>query len=74
MYDNIFVQRLWRSVKYEEVYLHDCQTVPEARVRRGAYFRFYNEERLHETLAYRTPHEVYFGTQAALTSGSEAMV
>lgn len=74
VYDNIFVERLWRSVKYEEVYLHDYQTVPEARAGLGAYFRFYNEERLHETLGYRTPHEMYFGTRAALTSGAEAVV
>ena len=64
LYDNIFVERLWRTVKYEEVYLHDYRTVQEARERLASYFRFYNTERLHETLGYRTPHEVYFGTQA----------
>jgi len=74
VYDNIFVERLWRSVKYEEVYLHDYQTVLEARARLGAYFRFYNEERLHETLGYRTPQEVYFGSRAVLTQASEAVV
>lgn len=61
VYDNIFVERLWRTVKYEEVYLHEYETVAEARERLGAYFRFYNEERLHQALGYRTPHEVYFG-------------
>ena len=66
LYDNIFVERLWRTVKYEEVYLHDYRTVQEARERLASYFRFYNTERLHETLGYRTPHEVYFGTPAVL--------
>jgi len=64
LYDNIFVERLWRTVKYEEVYLHDYQRVREARNGLGRYFHFYNTERLHETLGYRTPHEVYFGTKA----------
>jgi putative transposase len=64
-YDNIFVERLWRSVKYEEVYLHEYQTVADVRTHLAVYFRFYNEERLHETLGYRTPQEVYFGTSAA---------
>jgi putative transposase len=74
VYDNIFVERLWRSVKYEEVYLHDYQTVPEARIHLSDYFEFYNNERPHETLGYRTPHEVYFETRAALTPASEAVV
>lgn len=65
-HDNIFVERLWRSVKYEEVYFHDYQTVPAARIHLSDYFAFYNTERPHETLGYRTPHEVYFGTRAAL--------
>jgi len=60
LYYNIFVERLWRTVKYEEVYLHDYQTVREARNGLGRYFCFYNTERLQETLGYRTPHEVYF--------------
>jgi putative transposase len=64
LFDNIFVERLWRTVKYEEVYLHEYRTVLEAREQLAAYFRFYNTERLHETLGYRTPHEVYFGTPA----------
>ena len=74
VYDNIFVERLWRSVKYEEVYLHDYQTVPAARANLSDYFGFYNNERPHETLGYRTPHEVYFGMRAALVSASEAVV
>jgi putative transposase len=74
VYDNIFVERLWRSVKYEEVYLHDYQTVPEARTHLAAYFDFYNDERPHEALGYRTPQEVYFGTRATLVPASEAVV
>jgi putative transposase len=57
--DNIFVERLWRSVKYEEVYLHDYETVYDARKGLSRYFLFYNMERLHESLGYKTPYEVY---------------
>ena len=74
VYDNIFVERFWRSVKYEEVYLYEYRTVAEARAHLGAYFRFYNEERPHEALDYRTPHEVYFGSSATLASAAEAVV
>jgi putative transposase len=59
VFDNIFVERLWRSVKYEEVYLKDYRTVKEAIQSLGAYFELYNTERLHQSLAYRTPREVY---------------
>jgi putative transposase len=59
-FDNIFVERLWRSVKYEEVYLHDYETVKEIISGLKKYFRFYNNERPHQSLGYRTPHEVYF--------------
>lgn len=59
VYDNIFVERLWRSVKYEEAYLHQYQTVSEARNSLAKYFLFYNMERLHESLGYRTPFEIY---------------
>ena len=61
VFDNIFVERLWRSVKYEEVFLHDYQDVGESRCGLGRYFPFYNCERRHQALGYRTPHEVYFG-------------
>jgi putative transposase len=57
--DNVFVERLWRSVKYEEVYLKSYETVPVAIRSLGEYFRFYNEERLHQALGYRTPAAVY---------------
>lgn len=57
--DNIFIERLWRSLKYEEVYLKDYSMVAEARAGIGRYFRFYNYERPHQSLAYRTPAAVY---------------
>jgi putative transposase len=59
-FDNIFVERLWRSVKYEEVYLMDYRNVPEARLGLNKYFPFYNDERLHQALDYRTPKEIHF--------------
>ena len=58
--DNIFVERLWRSLKYECVYLKDFETVEEAIAEIKAYFEFYNNIRLHQTLEYKTPAEVYF--------------
>jgi putative transposase len=57
--DNVFVERLWRTVKYEEVYLKSYETVPVAIRSLGEYFRFYNEERLHQALGYRPPAAVY---------------
>jgi len=58
--DNVFVERLWRSVKYENVYLEDYQNVLEARTGLGSYFRFYNTQRPHQSLAYKTPYEVHY--------------
>ncbi len=52
-------QILWRTVKYEEVYIHSYDTVKEARESLDNYFRFYNSERLHQSLGYKTPQEVY---------------
>ena len=57
--DNIFIERLWRSLKYEEVYLKDYQSVTEARAGIERYFRFYNQERIHQSLDYRTPTEIW---------------
>jgi putative transposase len=65
--DNVFIERLWRSVKYEEVYLRAYANGTEARESLKIYFRFYNVRRLHETLNYATPDEVYFGKLAAST-------
>ena len=66
--DNVFVERLWRSVKYEEVYLHDYATGLECHAGLSAYLKFYCEERPHQSLEYRTPAEVYWGA-AALARG-----
>jgi|GraSoi_2013_60cm_1033757.scaffolds.fasta_scaffold40786_2 putative transposase len=57
--DNIFIERLWRSLKYEEVYLHAYASVAEAKAGIGSWFRFYNEGRQHQSLGYRTPQQVY---------------
>jgi len=67
--DNLFIERLWRSVKYEEVYLKAYQDGREARIGLGNYFRFYNTERPHQALGYRTPAEVYTAIQVELTNG-----
>lgn len=64
--DNIFVERLWRSVKYEDVYLKGYETMSEAREGLGHYFRFYNNERYHQSLEYKTPWEVYHGKENSI--------
>ena len=58
--DNVFIERLWRTVKYEDIYLRDYDSVPELESGLAAFFRFYNSERLHQSLKYRTPAEVHF--------------
>jgi putative transposase len=68
--DNVFVERLWRSVKYEDIYIKDYERVPELVLGLTAYFRFYDEERPHQSLDYRTPGEVYrAGIKGALRRG-----
>ena len=57
--DNVFIERLWRSVKYEEVYLKDYVDGWQADASLAAYFRFYNQQRIHQALGYRTPWDVY---------------
>ena len=69
--DNIFVERLWRSLKYEDVYLHAYTSVAEARAGIGAWLHFYNEERLHQAHGYRTPRQIY-EEQCPWTSGRSA--
>jgi putative transposase len=59
--DNVFVERLWRSLKYEEVYLKAYDSVAEARLGIGNYFSFYNRERRHQSLDRQTPDQVYDG-------------
>lgn len=60
VFDNIFTERSWHSPKYEEVYLKNYQNVSEAKQGIGQYMTFYNHERLHQSLNYQTPVEVYF--------------
>lgn len=60
-FDNIFVERLWRTVKYENVYLNGYQNIPETKIGLSDYFTFYNNERSHQSLDYKTPWEVYAG-------------
>ena len=68
--DNLFIERLWRSVKYEEVYLKAYQDGKDARAGIGNYFRFYNTERFHQALDYRTPAEVFISSPVEATRGS----
>lgn len=58
--DNVFVERLWRTVKYEEIYLRSYDTIPELEAGLRRYFHFYNHERPHQSLGYQTPAAVYF--------------
>jgi len=66
--DNLFIERLWRTVKYEEVYLKAYQDGREARIGLGNYFQFYNTERPHQTHGYRTPAEMYTSTPVESTN------
>jgi putative transposase len=61
VFDNIFIERLWRTVKYEEVYLKEYLSVAMAIESLGAYFEFYNEQRLHQSLNYQPPAIIHFG-------------
>ena len=61
VFDNIFTERLWRSVKYEEVYIKDYQDYRDVREGLGRYFPFYNNRRYHQALKYKTPYEVHYG-------------
>ena len=78
--DNIFIERLWRSLKYEEVYLKAYASVADARASIGKYLVFYNDERLHQTLGYRTPRDIfgappacgYVDNASALTTSPQA--
>lgn len=60
--DNVFVERLWRTVKYEEVYLHAYADLAEARRGIGSYLAYFNDERPHQALGYATPSQIYFGS------------
>lgn len=62
-FDNIFVERLWRTVKYEEVYCTSYESLEEANKNLGIYFKFYNENRIHQSLGYKTPKEIFLERQ-----------
>lgn len=62
--DNVFAERLWRSVKYEDIYIRGYEAVPELKRGLGRYFAFYNDDRLHQSLGYRTPAAAYRGACA----------
>ena len=62
-YDNIFIERFWRSLKYEDIYLKDYQYPREARKGIYQYLEYYNNERLHQSLGYRTPASLYYGSK-----------
>ena len=66
-FDNIFVERLWRTVKYEDIYIKSYATVPELYSGLNDYFKFYNYERMHQSLDYQTPARVYLGDQKRLS-------
>ena len=65
VFDNIFIERLWRTVKYQNIYIHEYQTITDVRQGLKTYFNFYNTERLHQSLEYQTPWEVYSGLKFA---------
>jgi putative transposase len=66
--DNVFVERLWRTVKYEDLYLWRYEDVPQLRRGLGQYFPYYNTERPHQALEYRTPAQVYGEGKQARTA------
>ena len=68
--DNIFVERLWRTVKYEDLYIKGYTTVAELEAGLANYFWFYNHDRPHQSLEYQTPAEVYFGKSAVDSAAS----
>lgn len=65
VFDNIFIERLWRTVKYENIYIKDYKTIPDLKTGLIEYFDFYNGERYHQNLDYKTPWEVYIGKQVS---------
>ena len=72
--DNIFTERLWRTVKYEEVYLHDYQTPKQAHTGLTTYFDFYNYRRPHQSLDYLTPAEVFFANTFVTSQAQQLLL
>ena len=69
--DNIFVERLWRTVKYEDIYLKGYETVPALAAGLGDYFRLYNFDRPHQSLGYQTPADVHFAVEVPILSSGD---
>lgn len=63
VFDNIFIERLWRTVKYEDIYIKDYSTIRQVTKGLNHYFSFYNQERFHQSLEYNTPQTIHFGEQ-----------
>ena len=61
VFDNIFIERLWRTVKYDNIYVHEYRTITDVQYGLKDFFGFYNTDRLHQSLDYQTPWEVYSG-------------
>ncbi len=72
--DNIFCERLWRSLKYEEVYLKAYAGVAEAKTEIGEWFKFYNDERPHQALDYLTPRQFFTAAQACVDVGNAPQI
>lgn len=72
--DNIFTERFWRSLKYEEVYMHEYESPREARQGIGRYIEQYNNERLHQSIDYQTPAEMYFSVPKEVINGSARQI
>lgn len=68
--DNVFVERLWRTIKYEEVYLHAYASVPEARAALARYLTFYNTRRPHSSLDRKTPDQAYFNASQPIPAAA----
>jgi len=66
--DNAQIERLWRTVKYEDIFIRDYSSVKELRLGLNKFFRYYNAERIHQSLDYATPDEVYYGITAAVNA------
>ena len=66
--DNVYIERLWRTLKYENIYIHAYESVTELKKGIERYFKFYNKERFHQNLNYRTPDDIYFNYSEAVST------
>ena len=72
--DNIFTERLWRTVKYENIYLYDYQNIEEARAGLTEYFQFYNHRRIHQSLDYKTPTQIYLSNNQLILKNQICLI